>query len=260
MKFPRLIVLLIGLLSFSLFAADVVPGQRLAFETCPIIQDTDSVPCWVAQYDGELYYIGIQTDSSAPYNPPYLGHRALFEGIVADKPRICGGIVLEPVNVSVIPELDPSCREMRPASDRYKVDFNPRGPGPSTGKLAFRPRPSVTDGLSAPYPSKTFTLYYDINTGVRGRHYQIMNNVLAYSEAINASRVVLKGYTGETLLSSGERLSERLDIGKIRASQMANLLEEVGLKSPVVIDTATSLRGKGDKDWQTRRLDITIYP
>ena len=74
------------------------------------MRDTASVPCWLAEYDGELYFLTLQTDVSAPVTPPWLGHRVLVEGTVArDRPRICGGVVLEPVVLSVLPELDASC-------------------------------------------------------------------------------------------------------------------------------------------------------
>ena len=84
---------------------------------------------------------------SAPVNPPQLGHQVLVEGVVSDEPRICGGIVLKPVVLSVLPELDNSCTTMLPAEDRYNLTFEPpRPPGPSRGRLAFaqtrRPPPA----------------------------------------------------------------------------------------------------------------------
>src|SRR5262245_52564878 len=70
------------------------------FVSCPVVQDTKTVPCWVSEYRGELYYLGIQSDISADFHPPYLGHKVLVEGILSGEPRICGGIVLKPVVVS----------------------------------------------------------------------------------------------------------------------------------------------------------------
>ena len=108
------------------------------FVSCPIVRDTASVPCWLAEYDGELYFLTLQTDVSAPVTPPWLGHRVLVEGIVSTEPRICGGIVLKPVHLSVLPERDASCNTMLPAEERYNLTFEPpRPPGPSKGRLAF---------------------------------------------------------------------------------------------------------------------------
>ena len=94
-------------------------AARRNFVSCPIIRDTASVPCWLAEYDGELYFLTLQTDVSAPVTPPWLGHRVLVEGTVArDRPRICGGVVLEPVVLSVLPELDGSCNALLPCEPR----------------------------------------------------------------------------------------------------------------------------------------------
>ena len=114
-------------------------GPRKNFVSCPIVRDTASVPCWLSRaYDGELYYLTIQSDVTSPVTPPWLGHRVLVEGTVSAEPRICGGIVLKPVHPSVMPEPDASCNTMLPAEERYNLTFEPpRPPGPSKGRLAF---------------------------------------------------------------------------------------------------------------------------
>jgi hypothetical protein len=65
---------------------------RKNFVSCPIVRDTRSVPCWLTEQGGELYYLTIQSDVSAEVQPPMLGHQVLVEGVVSDKPRICGGM------------------------------------------------------------------------------------------------------------------------------------------------------------------------
>jgi hypothetical protein len=103
----------VGVLIFAWvggIAVAAVPSEQRNFVACPIVRDTETVPCWLAEYNGELYYLGIQTDVSADWYPPYLGHRVLVEGTIApDTSRICGGIVLKPVVTSALPELDASC-------------------------------------------------------------------------------------------------------------------------------------------------------
>jgi hypothetical protein len=107
---------------------------QLNFVSCPIVRDTASVPCWLAEYDGELYFLTIQSDVSAPVTPPWLGHRVLVEGTVANEPRICGGVVLKPVHLSVLPERDASCNTMLPAEEQYNLTFEPpRPPGRARG-------------------------------------------------------------------------------------------------------------------------------
>ena len=46
--------------------------QRKNFVSCPIVRDTASVPCWLSEYEGELYFLTLQTDVSAPVTPPWL--------------------------------------------------------------------------------------------------------------------------------------------------------------------------------------------
>ena len=38
---------------------------RSNFVSCPIVRDTSSVPCWLTEYQGELYFLTIQSDVSA---------------------------------------------------------------------------------------------------------------------------------------------------------------------------------------------------
>ena len=124
-------------------AAIGVAQQHTNFVSCPIVRDTASVPCWLAEYGGELYFLTLQTDVSAPVTPPWLGHRVLVEGTVSAEPRICGGIVLKPVHLSVL-DRDASCTTMLPAEERYNLTFEPpRPPGPSNGRLAFDNAPAA---------------------------------------------------------------------------------------------------------------------
>src|ERR1700722_5561925 len=74
-------------------AAGPLPADLRNFVACPVLQDTDTVPCWLAEYRGELSFLGIQTGSGG-WGPPWLGHQVLVEGRLAGGPRICGGIAL----------------------------------------------------------------------------------------------------------------------------------------------------------------------
>ena len=116
------IALVIVLLATTIAHAAVPPNHR-NFVACPIVRDTATVPCWLAEYEGQLYFLTLQTDVSAPVNPPWLGHRVLVEGVVSEEPNICGGKVLKPVVLSVLPELDASCNTILPAEERYNLTF-----------------------------------------------------------------------------------------------------------------------------------------
>ncbi len=97
---------------------------------CPIVRDTSTLPCWLAEYEGELYYLGSQGSSASAFYPPQLGHEALVEGTVVDGPRICGGRPLRPVRVSVMQELTPACNTVLPAEPGLTPAPSPIAPAP----------------------------------------------------------------------------------------------------------------------------------
>ena len=37
------------------------PATERNFVACPIVLDTQDVPCWVAEYQGERYFLAVQT-------------------------------------------------------------------------------------------------------------------------------------------------------------------------------------------------------
>ena len=195
-------------------AAQPDPSLR-NFVACPIVRDTASVPCWLAEYDGELYFLTLQTDVSAPVNPPWLGHRVLVEGKRSDKPRICGGIPLEPVRLSVVAEPDSSCNEIRPAEDRYNLTFEPpRPPGPSGGRLAFNTLPMPTAPVEVKKEARHYTLDYAFNGMVSFKTPFQLAPVLDMARAMPASRVEIVGYRSAALLSNGKVRSEERRVGK----------------------------------------------
>ena len=210
-------------------AADDLHAERRNFVACPIVRDTVSVPCWLAEYDGELYFLTLQTDVSAPVTPPWLGHRVLVEGTAArDKPRICGGVVLEPVVLSVLPELDAACNTpVLPAEDRYNLTFEPpRPPGPSAGRLAFAgasPPPTPAE------PPRAFTLRYDFEGLIVFRHAGELTSILDAAHARKARTVAITGHRGSVLLSNGTTLVEKPNVARRRAEQVAELLRGAGL-------------------------------
>jgi hypothetical protein len=212
------------------FAAQPAPGSRLSFVSCPIVRDTATVPCWLTEYEGEMYFLTLQTDVSAPVNPPWLGHQVLVEGVVSDEPSICGGRVLKPVTLSVLPELDPSCNTVLPAEDRYNLTFEPpRPPGPSHGRLAFgdpTPRNATAAGEGE---NRSFELRYEFDGMVVFRHAQILQQILDAARASHASEVRITGYRSASRLTNGKVMRERENIARERAEQVRELLKGAGL-------------------------------
>ena len=213
-----------------------------------MVRDTRTVPCWLAEYQGETWFLTLQTDVSAPVNPPWLGHKVLVEGVASARAPICGGRVIEPVTLSVLPELDASCNTLLPAEDRYELGFAPpRPPGPSQGRLAF----GDPDGRSAaagssPTPvTREFTLSYEFDGMVAFRHAQSLQRILDSARAAKATRLRITGFRSASRLSNGTVMRERTDIARERAEQVRDLLRGAGL------DTV---------DFELRWKDLSKHP
>jgi hypothetical protein len=238
-------------------------GQRKNFASCPVVQDTKTVPCWLSEYRGELFYLGIQTDISAQFHPPYLGHKVLVEGVISDEPRICGGVVLKPVVVSPLPEPDSSCNTILPAVDKYTVPFAPRPPGPSGGTLAFQTPPRAPAPVqAAPFLPREFSIYYDFDAPVTGRHAGTLSQIVDYAEKSEAKRVIVTSLRGSTLLSDGNLLTEQAGIAQARAEEISQLLKRAGLVK-AAIPLAPSREPEpadGADDWQSRRTTVRVEP
>jgi hypothetical protein len=241
--------------------ADEPAGARIAFVSCPIVRDTETVPCWLSEYDGELYYLGIQTDISADFDPPFLGHRVLVEGTAADSPRICGGIVLDPVNVSPMPELDATCNTILPAEDQYTVPFAPRPPGPSGGRLAFAPDANPSQAAPPSEPTE-LVLYYDFDMLVAGRHSNVLTRAFDAAGRLRAKTIAVTGVAGATLLGDGTLLAEPATLGIERAREIVRLLQGAGLDDvEYVVEGLDETRTvDGVDDWQSRRVVIDLSP
>jgi hypothetical protein len=247
----------------TVIAAQPQAGERISFVSCPIVRDTRTVPCWLSEYDGDTFYLTIQSDVSATVQPPMLGHQVLVEGIVSDAPPICGGIVLEPVRLSVMPELDANCDTLLPADDRFTIDFNPRPPGPSAGRLAFAPDPGARAAAPPPPPEgpQSVDMYFDFDKGVSFRHPGELSSILNLANRLPARKVTITGVRGAHRLSDGTLLRESANVGQRRAEEIAGLLQGAGLSVATEIDWIDAEdEADGIEDWRTRRVTVALTP
>ena len=238
--------------------------DRLNFVSCPIVRDTASVPCWLAEHEGELYFLTIQSDVSAPVTPPWLGHRVLVEGTVSNEPRICGGVVLKPVHLSVLPERDASCTTILPAEDRYNLTFEPpRPPGPSRGRLAFEPAPAAAPRPAATEPvAREFVVSYAFDGLVAFNHAALLSEVLRFARTIDARSVEIVGHRGAVRLSNGQTMVEEASIARRRAEQVGALLRGANLTTPEYSIQWRDMPPEADgvDDHLMRRVVITVRP
>jgi len=238
-------------------AAEV--GERISFVSCPIIRDTRTVPCWTSEYEDTTYYLTIQSDVTTPVPTPFLGHKVLVEGVVSDKPQICGGVVIDDIMLTALPEIDANCNTMLPADDRYEIDFNPRPPGPSGGRLAFNTAPS--EPPPPPEGPQTIDMYFDFDRGITFRHPRNLTGVMRTAEQIGATRMEVIGFRGAHRLSDGSLLQESESTGQRRAKEVAELLHGAGLDLETTISWTDSVdEADGIYDWQSRRVRVLLTP
>lgn len=229
-----------------------------AFVACPIVQDTASVPCWLVEYQGQTYYMGIQTDVSADFSPPSLGHKVLVEGIVTDR-EICGGKVIDPIKISVMPELSPECDELRVAVPGLELGFEPpRPPGPSTGRLAFARNLQPPPVPAPPFEARTYTVPYDFDGMVNFSTPRVMTPALEYAKLAGARRIEVRGFRGATRLADGSLLEEREGIARERAEEIARMFRGAGLDEveyAIIADDEVMEGGPSQ-----RRVEIRVVP
>ena len=178
------------------------------------MRDTKSVPCWLAEYEGETVL-------------PHLADRRerAGESAVARSPGAGGGRGVRRAEtsaaaacssrctLSVMPELDGACNTILPAEDRYNLTFEPpRPPGPSRGRLAFGD-PAPAGGATPvrrPTAVRSFTLQYEFDGMVAFRHAQIAAaDSRCRARRAQHAKLRITGYRSASRLSNGTVMRER---------------------------------------------------
>jgi outer membrane protein OmpA-like peptidoglycan-associated protein len=250
-----------GTSRFGLFllGAVVLMGQQRNFVACPIVRDTKTVPCFLAEYEGETYYLGIQQDITSDFHPPQLKHQVLVEGrVVSDAriPRICGGIPLQPVSLSVLKEVNLACDTLLPSEPGIEAPAAPRGAGPASRRAESGSAPSRR--LAG---RQEFTVLYAFDDDyLEYAANQVVTEAAAYAQRIAASEVKISGYRATTILSNGNRLIEKAGLAEKRARNIAILLGGLGVSHLMTDWKDDAEPGDGVTDPSRRRVTIVVTP
>jgi outer membrane protein OmpA-like peptidoglycan-associated protein len=245
------VVVLLG----GVMTVTAVLAQQRSFVACPIVRDTRTVPCYLAEYDGETYFLGIQQDITSDFHPPQLKHEALVEGTIASGPRVCGGIPLRPVAVSVMKEVNLGCDMLLPAENGIDAPLAQRGAGPSTEPLETAAPVRRLSGR------QEFTVLYSFNDDVPDFQAQrAVGEAAAYAKEIRAAGVKVSGYRATSLLSNGQWLIEKVGLAEKRAQSVATLLRGLGVANVSVEWKADAEPGDGKGDPSRRRVEIVATP
>jgi hypothetical protein len=253
MKLRLLAVLLLAQTAFA---------QQLNFVTCPIVRDTRTVPCFLAEYEGETYYLVVQQDISADQYPPQLLHEVLVEGTIETGPRVCGGIPLKPVKLSVLPELNLACNTILPAEPGIEAPPTRRPAGPSTRQpAAAAPAPPARP--APPFAEREWKVLYDFDSAfLFSRDTRAVSQAAEYAVASKAKHVEIEAHRGATLLSNGKVLVEGEAVAAQRAERVVTLLKGLGADPASVNVRVVSAppRPDGKTDPQTRFVSIRVSP
>ncbi len=257
------------------------PTQR-NFIACPVVMDTLDVPCWVAEYEGERYYLTVQTgrgggNESYPFSP-MVRHRVLVEGTVSDEPRICGGIVLRDAKLSPMVDVEPECGKLVPGEGfRTKgprpigPDGDPPGPRETTALQRNRGPNLSREAQAKAYQEQVaarkpmeyeIKYFFDSNYLPFPVEQRTVDQAAQYAVDVRASRVEIVGYRGATILSNGQRAIEQAGLGKARAEKIADIFEFFQVPRDIVKVTwkEEPEHANGVRDYELRRATIRVIP
>jgi hypothetical protein len=203
----------IALLAAPAYAAE----QTISFVSCPIYRDTDAgrkSGCWLAddRDSGKRFDI-----ADAPIKP-ILGREILVEGIVAGKPDTCGGIMLNPVRVSVLPTQCPSF--MLPPEQFPGRPFVL----PST---TLQPTHIARTPPAPPFSNQSYTIFFALNSDfLMYQHSEVLlDAALQYIEAAKPRRIVITAYAAtKPVIVSGREIVEDIGVAKARAAMIVEAL------------------------------------
>lgn len=263
-------VAIVGCLSSTPVRADT----HLAFVTCPLLRDTPELPCWMVRHDGKLYYLGIQSGRAfaTAFFPPQMKHKVLVEGTPSTGPTICGGVALENLHVSALPEISPECTEMLPNEGYVSPKGRPAGADPALPTGAKAPLRGPQDAAPVLYTDAdvavrrpiTFNVLYTFDSDFT--QYPLQQNRIIqaqeYAKAIKASQIKVTAYRGATALSNGRTLVESPTIAGKRASNVRAILAAFDIPDrKVVVDVRSSPEATtGSIDYFSRRVQIDVVP
>lgn len=240
-----------------LIAGGIALGQQRNFVACPIVRDTKTVPCFLAEYEGELYYLGMQQDITSEFHPPQLKHEVLVEGRVAAGPRVCGGIPLRPVSISVVKEINLACNTLLPAEPGIEAPSGSRGAGPASARATE----AGGESQEALKGQHEFVVLYSFNDDfLEYAGNRTVTEAAAYAKRLGASSVKVTGYRATSVLSNGDRLVEKAGLAEKRAQNMATLLRGLGVASVAVGWKDEAEPGDGSSDPSGRRVTIVVAP
>lgn len=237
-------------------------GEEVRFITCPIYRDTDAgrkSGCWL----GDRRETGTRFDITGSPTKPDWNHAVLVEGrVVEGDTQQCGGVLLEPVRVSVLH--DQNCtRHMLPAEGFTGRRF-------SLPTRNIRPLYEPRELPKPPYQEKSFDIPFDF-----GRDYIVyqlsdyyIDKAVKYAIDIDASRVEITGYaattpttvSGQTLGEPAELALRRAEVAREWLRRMGYPLDRVKIRAQTKAKVSDMEGADGLTEPSRRRVTLRVIP
>ena len=196
-------------------------GALVRFVSCPVYRDADAGKksgCWLADERAS----GLRYDVSPSPHKPDWNRAVLVEGRMAkDAGNPCGGIVLDPVRSSILPDACP--RHMLPAEGftGRKFALPARNIAPMAVPRAIPP---------GPYAKRTFTLFFEFDRDFVLYQYSdfLLDDAITWISAAKPKRLVVTGFAATVPEAvSGQQLAERPAVAHERADKVAESLRRM---------------------------------
>ena len=247
-------------LLWVLLATPVLPAaEELRFISCPIYRDADAGKksgCWLTDNGAS----GVRYDISKAPTKPDWNFAVLVEGNVsATQDNACGGVVLDPVRVSVLP--DACTRHMIPAEGFPGRRF-------VLPRRNVRPLSEARPVPPQPWPDRVFSLVFDLNRSfaVYQLDDYILDQAITWIRAVKPRQIIITGHAATTPAQvSGRTIAENPDIAATRAEFAAESLRRLGV-DPAILVVRTQLAAEpaavegadGLLEPSRRRVDVDV--
>jgi hypothetical protein len=222
-------------------------AQNLSFVACPVVRDTKTVPCWLAEYNGETYYLGNQGGVAQDFYPPQLNHEVLVEGVIVEGPRVCGGVPLRPVKTSVLLEINRACNTILPVEDGIDAPERP----PSREPVSWIRSAGPAD----------VTIFFDFDNDFLSLHTTTaVQRIAERFKQAGASSIEVTAFRGASKLSNGSVMVEQQMIAAARAAKVREILMGLGIPQASLLVSVISERALADgvNDPWSRKVTLSV--
>lgn len=209
-------------------AADEKPiGKTISFVACPVYRDVDQgikSGCWLAIDPAS----GNRFDISHGRSKPQWGREVLVEGMLSNEADLCGGAVLKPVRIAVLPG---HCnKHMLPAEGFQGRKFELPD---EVMQQMWVPRPVP----QPPYGPRDYVIYFGFNSSFPLYQYSelILEKAALYARASQPKRISVTGYAAtDRYVVSDRLLVEDLAVGEARAQKVGTALQRLGVPQSII--------------------------